>query len=741
MRIREPDYFRPNRSALTGDESPVDFGFDQGQEYIRFMRLVAARVQKYRCIRDTGWFDIEAAKTIFVGANEAGKTAILQALQQIRAPEGVTGFDSLRDYPRSEFSDFMISRADPESVDVVSAKFRLEPVDIAELPAGYEDATYICGRRLDNSSWHRIEGGPKRPAYTAALADELAHVAAHADERQAAAAPASAAAPVDTGTDAESDSEPAVPTEPPETEPPETEPVSPSGELEAVTSDWAEGDILTVEMAAGLRSWLDEVAPLVDESNAVECERYDSLVSITGEPEVYEDALSTLEGLVPTFIMFSNYVRVRPLIHLEHLATRLESDILDDDQYDYGNECLMKLLGFSARELSDLGRVAEPAANDTEALKQYRDQLDRRAYQLNAASVRLTNEIRRVWSPNPDRPEADRLRVLADGQYLKVVVEDELGVEIELDQRSEGFQWLVSFFAVFFAESASRHANAILLLDEPGLSLHGLKQRNFRSTLSRLAARSQTIFTTHSPFLVGPDELDIVRLVEMVDRVSGTRVHTTITAADPVSVVPLQESLGYDLAQNMFNQQRNLVLESLADYWYVEATSHLLREAAIISLHDQVSMHSAGSAGKLVYYATILHASKLKVAALLDSDAAGDNATRQDNLVRTLGQRNVLRTKDAYTGNATRPLLEDLLRETLVNVAADDLGWNVREAAADQPDRSIVAIFADEVPAFSRYELAKAYARWTRSHKAEHLTVAEQVQWESLIDRINAALD
>ncbi len=415
--------------------------------------------------------------------------------------------------------------------------------------------------------------------------------------------------------------------------------------------------------------------------------------------------------------------------------------MLDDDQYDYGNACLMKLLGFSARELSDLGRVAEPAAHDTEGLKRYRDQLDRRAYQLNAASVRLTNEIRRVWSPNPDRPEADRLRVVADGQYLKVVVEDELGVEIELDQRSEGFQWLVSFFTVFFAESAGKHANAILLLDEPGLSLHGLKQRSFRSTLSRLAARSQTIFTTHSPFLVGPDELDIVRLVEMTDRTSGTKVHTTIKAADPVSVVPLQESLGYDLAQSMFTEPRNLVLERLSDYWYVEATAHLLAESAIVSLHDEIAMHSAGAAGKVVYYATILHASKLKVAALLDSDAAGDNATKQERLVRSLGHKNVLRTKDAYTGTATRPVIEDMLRETLLNVASDDPGWDVRAAAGSRRDRSIVDIFADEVPNFSRYELAKAYVRWTRSHKAEDLTVAEQVQWENLVDLINGALE
>ncbi len=697
------------------------------------MRLVAARIQKYRCIRDTGWFDIEPAKTIFVGANEAGKTAILQALQQLRAPAGVAGFDSLRDYPRSEYSDFTVSRADPESVDVVSARFRLDSLDIAELPPGYEDATYVCGRRLDNSSWHRIEGGPERLAYTADLDEALGDLAAHVDGRHAAAAPGE--------PEREAEAEPAEPGQPEPDGEPEPEDALPSGALAAVTSGWTEDAALTVEMAASLRAWLDQVAPLVDESNAAEKARYDRLLAVTELPALHEQALSTLADLVPVFIMFSNYIRVRPLIHLGHLATRLESDVLDDDQYDYGNACLMKLLGFSARELSDLGRVAEPAAQDTEGLKRYRDQLDRRAYQLNAASVRLTNEIRRVWSPNPDRPEADRLRVIADGQYLKVVVEDELGVEIELDQRSEGFQWLVSFFTVFFAESAGKHANAILLLDEPGLSLHGLKQRSFRSTLSRLAGRSQTIFTTHSPFLVGPDELDIVRLVEMTDRTSGTKVHTTIKAADPVSVVPLQESLGYDLAQSMFTEDRNLVLERLSDYWYVEATAHLLAEAAIVRMHDEVAMHSAGAAGKVVYYATILHASKLKVAALLDSDATGDNATKQERLVRSLGHKNVLRTKDAYTGTATKPVIEDMLRETLINVAASDPGWDVRLAAASRPDRSIVDIFAAEVANFSRYELAKAYVRWTRAHKADDLTVAEQVQWENLVDLINAALE
>ncbi len=65
------------------------------------MRLKKARVKKYRSIRDSGWFDVEEAKTILVGPNDAGKTALLEALQKINPPrEAVRNFDGLRDYPR-----------------------------------------------------------------------------------------------------------------------------------------------------------------------------------------------------------------------------------------------------------------------------------------------------------------------------------------------------------------------------------------------------------------------------------------------------------------------------------------------------------------------------------------------------------------------------------------------------------------------------------------------------------------
>jgi predicted ATP-dependent endonuclease of OLD family len=263
----------------------------------------------------------------------------------------------------------------------------------------------------------------------------------------------------------------------------------------------------------------------------------------------------------------------------------------------------------------------------------------------------------------------------------------------------------VSFFVVFFAEAANKHENAILLLDEPGMSLHALKQREFRETITKLAAKNQTIYTTHSPFLVGPNELDYVRVVELNDRNVGTKVHSTVTSSDPAALLPLQEALGYDLAQSLFAQQRNLVLEGLTDEWYLEAVAGLLADGGGVKLNDKIALVTADTAGKVVYFATILHAHNLKVGALLDSDNAGEAAAKQDTLVHTLGQKSILRTKD-YASGVAKAEIEDLLRDTLPIIARDQLGWDVVEQAAQQGSRSLVDIFSD-VTGFSKYKLAR----------------------------------
>lgn len=671
------------------------------------MRLIKARVQNYRSIIDSGEFEIENLKTIMVGPNEAGKTVLLKALQQLNKPADVQGFEVLRDYPRSKFNDIDTGKVDPKNVTVVTGYFELEDSDKAEIPEEFRSCKYKFYKNIDNSTYHNLIDAPNRLNFKDIKSD-LSRLIAHLDKQYS----------IDN---------------------PEEEATKPSILIKPITDTFEDSTTLSTENCKSLKSFLEKNYALIEEGNEKEESRYEKLIEQIDFNSNYEEVLATLSKRKPVFILFNNYFKVKPSVHLEHLATRTEQKLLDDQYYDYGNLCLLKLLGFTARELSNLGKTQSPDINNPDALKVYKDKLDTRSYKLNAASVRLTEEIKKVWMPNPDRPEADKLKVTADGQYLKVVVEDDIGVDIELDQRSEGFQWLVSFFVVFFAEAMDKHKNAILLLDEPGMSLHGLKQRDFRDTITRLAEHNQTIYTTHSPFLVGPDELDLVRVVELKNRKEGTKVHTTISSSDPAGLLPLQEALGYDLAQSLFSQQRNLILEGITDYWYLDASAQLLSDAGIESLNDKIALVFANSAGKVVYYATILFAHNLKVAALLDSDAAGDQAAQQENLVHTLGNKNILRTKDFVAGVA-KAEIEDLLRETLVKVVKDEYGVDLSAKVTSQPNRPIIDIFASEVPNFSKYKLAKAFVRWTRNHEAKDLTADEQKNLKNLVQQINKAL-
>lgn len=145
-------------------------------------------------------------------------------------------------------------------------------------------------------------------------------------------------------------------------------------------------------------------------------------------------------------------------------------------------------------------------------------------------------------------------------------------------------------------------------------------------------------------------------------------------------------------------------------------------------------------AAKVAYFATILHAKKLKVAALLDSDSNGDRAMNQDELVKSLGQKAILRTKDAGNGVRT-PRVEDLLRETLVRIGKNRLGWDIGHAASAKHDCSIVDVFASEIGGdFSQYRLAKAFLRWSRDHNASDLSDEERAAWKRLIEKINTTL-
>lgn len=623
------------------------------------MRIESAVVTNYRCIVDSGEFGVEADKTILVGINEAGKTALLKAIQLVSPTPDTPKLDWLFDAPAPMVDDIRRGNLDRARMAIAKVVLKPDTSDVDGLAlANSEDVRLEMTAWLSGKRTYRVTGLPASPT----LGDvdkSIVRLTSAMSKQSSEDAKAAAQA------------------------------------LTSWRASHGQADSISGEIAEELRGHLDALLPLFADGSAAEG-HWDALDAIVKEATGRDEIGNHLLSKLPPFVYFSSYFSVRPRIHLNRLAEREESGEIDLD-YDFGNLQLLKFLGFTARELSNMDSEApEKGVNyDTDvqeqerykaALAAHERRLTERKRALQTAGARLTAEIRRVWND-----DSLTLRLDVDGQYLQTLVEDELGIPVELDQRSEGFRWLVSFFVVFHAQAKDDLRNAILLLDEPGLSLHALKQQEFRKTISALAEGNQIVYTTHSPFMVGADELDLVRVVEMVDRKVGTKVHTRLAVDDPKSIYPLQAALGYDLAQSMFTHQRNLVVEGITDLLIIEALNAAFSSEGGPAVDSDIAIVPAGSASKVVYYSTILTSQSLKVAALLDSDSAGDQAAEQEALWQLLSTKRILRTGDHIAG-VQRAEIEDLLRHTLAQIARDDLGWDSVATVQSQPARPLVEI-------------------------------------------------
>src|SRR5690348_7810414 len=115
------------------------------------MRLVAFRVRNYKTIRDTGRIAIREHVGCFLGMNESGKSAVLQAIWKFNNANRVS-YDFLYDYPKERYS--LDRGTDPV---VVELEFRLdapEQVDwsthVGPLPSKIAvSSTYSAKKKAD----------------------------------------------------------------------------------------------------------------------------------------------------------------------------------------------------------------------------------------------------------------------------------------------------------------------------------------------------------------------------------------------------------------------------------------------------------------------------------------------------------------------------------------------------------------------------------------------------------------
>ena len=192
-------------------------------------------------------------------------------------------------------------------------------------------------------------------------------------------------------------------------------------------------------------------------------------------------------------------------------------------------------------------------------------------------------------------------------------------VSTRLGTRSRGFVWFFSFLA-WFDQQQRKNEPLILLLDEPGLYLHGRAQGDLLDYIEKeLKGNHQVIYTTHSPFMVDVKKFERIRIVqdksmdtdeELPQDQDGTKVITEIFEATDDSLFPLQGALGYNLSQTLFVGPNCLVVEGVSDLLYIQTISSLLENQNKEKLNEKWTITPVGGADKIPTFVALLGAQK-----------------------------------------------------------------------------------------------------------------------------------
>lgn len=325
-----------------------------------------------------------------------------------------------------------------------------------------------------------------------------------------------------------------------------------------------------------------------------------------------------LIGRIPKFLYFDEYYQLKGEDNLDAFKERVDNDSLENPDYP--------LIGLINLARINLDQLINPRRTQTLRSK------------LEGAGNTLTRDMLKHWSQNRHlrmqfdiRPgQSEDPPGMTSGTNIWGLVEDTKHyVTTSLGSRSRGFIWFFSFLA-WYNYIQKENTNLILLLDEPGLSLHAKAQEDLlRYFETELKLHHQLIYSTHSPFMVDPTRLDRVRIVQdlsierdlddLPEEQQGTRVITEVLEATEDSLFPLQGALGYEIYQNLFIGPNNLVVEGPSDLLYIQAMSSILQKRGKAGLSKDWTLTPVGGSGNVTTFVALIGAqSKLNVAVLID---------------------------------------------------------------------------------------------------------------------------
>ena len=627
------------------------------------MKLIRFRVTNFRSIKDSTWIDCSDVTNI-IGINEAGKSNALLALWKFN-PTDKAEINLLEDLPRNEYSSLKNSCQELPFIEVV---FRLEDDD--ELLKNLIKITSRRKEELSDIHLKRFYSG--KYSYNFPYEETITELPSkefitYIEEKTNAISKISTESKVEKHYKAIVESI-------------LNGYIDELQQKDKIDKNLLQEFISNTENTGAKPGAKSEIQPIVNDV----LKYFREQMELLSRPRIWCDEVwKQVFSLMPNFVYYSNYGNLDTEIYLPHVIDNLErNDITGVAAAKVRTlKVLFDFIGLNPKEILELGEDGVNLSQDE--IEKFNKKKEERTVLLNSASSKLTKEFKQWWKQGN---YVFDLR--ADGKFFKIWVSDEKRPEkVVLEARSTGLQWFLSFYLVFLTQTKTNLKNTIILLDEAGLSLHPLAQKDLLAFFKNLATTNQIIHTTHSPFLVDTNNIDSVKIA-YIDNDGYTVISNDLRAnSDPkrdTSVYAVHAALGLSVSDIMLNGCQPVIVEGASDQYYLNAIKTYLIASGLFKPSKDIVFMPAGGVKGVSAIASIVSAKGELPYVIIDGDTSGTSF--KDKLKKDLYKEEdhkLICLKDFVEGLEAVEI-EDIIPFNCISKAIDRLFRSVDDFEFDE---------------------------------------------------------
>lgn len=220
----------------------------------------------------------------------------------------------------------------------------------------------------------------------------------------------------------------------------------------------------------------------------------------------------------------------------------------------------------------------------------------------------------------------DSIREKAGKPYIEFWVND--GQEkLYPKQRSKGVRWFISFYLQLKADKkTAANKGSILLIDEPGGSLHAKAEEDLLKVFEDIKDTIQVVYTTHSPHLVKLKTLYRILAIQRSDQENDNSETQVIDinklgSASVDTLLPIYTLMGTDASfQGVIQKTGNVILEEISAYYYMRGFWALYGKPI-----DEIHFLPATGNSNVPLLCNLFLGWGLQFGVVLDGDRSGKN--------------------------------------------------------------------------------------------------------------------